>query len=225
MADTDASDTARHDRVVSRLRAAGLIVVAKPAAPAAMTDQAATLLEAGVSAVEVTFRGDGAPAAIERLRSIVPGVLVGAGTVLTVAQAQAAIGAGAQYVVAPGSDPAVIDVVLGAGLLMIPGVATATEVSANISRGLTVLKLFPAEIAGGIPLLKSLQPVFREVSFVPTGGIGPANLAAYLAEPNVLACGGSWLDSGMSGEPLAAQARAAAAIVATARGERGQGDS
>jgi 2-dehydro-3-deoxyphosphogluconate aldolase/(4S)-4-hydroxy-2-oxoglutarate aldolase len=206
-------DSERPD-LVERLRVAGLVVVAKPSAPDDMAARVATLVEAGVSAIEVTFRGDGAPAAIERLRESVPDALVGAGTVLTAAQARDAIAAGAEYVVAPGSDPTVIETVLAAGVVMIPGVATASEVSQNLTRGLSLLKVFPAEAVGGIPLLRALRGPFRDVRFIPTGGIGPANLAAYLAEPNVLACGGSWLDDGSHGAELAEKARAAAAIVA-----------
>jgi 2-dehydro-3-deoxyphosphogluconate aldolase/(4S)-4-hydroxy-2-oxoglutarate aldolase len=205
------------EELEARLRAVGLVVVAKPGTPDAMQAQVETLVEAGVTAIEVTFRGDGAPAAIERLRATVPGALVGAGTVLTVAQAHDAIAAGAEYVVAPGSDPAVIEAVIEAGVLMIPGVATASEVSQNLTRGLSLLKLFPTEVIGGIPLLRALRGPFRDVRFIPTGGIGPSNLAAYLAEPNVVACGGSWLDDGSIGEELAAHARESAAIVAAAR--------
>jgi 2-dehydro-3-deoxyphosphogluconate aldolase/(4S)-4-hydroxy-2-oxoglutarate aldolase len=202
----------------ARLRAAGLIVVAKPAAPDSMATQVRTLLAAGVSVIEVTFRGDGAPAAIAHLRANVPGAVVGAGTVLTEQQARTALAAGAQFIVAPGSDPTIIDMVTEAGGLMIPGAATASEVSRNVSRGIRIQKLFPAEVIGGIPLLRAFRPVFRDVSFIPTGGIGPANFAAYLAEPNVLACGGSWLDDGSTGEALEVRAREAAAIVAMARG-------
>lgn len=201
----------------TRLRAAGLIVVARPAAPEAMEAMAATLLKAGVGTIEVTFRGEGAPAAIERLRTTVPGALVGAGSVLTVAQARDAVAAGAEFVVAPGSDPVVIEAVQAAGGVMIPGVATASEVSVNLSRGLSLLKLFPAEVLGGIKQLRALRGPFPGVRFIPTGGIGVGNLSAYLAETNVIACGGSWLDDGATGEALAENARAAAACVVAAR--------
>ncbi|MBI3749352.1 MAG: bifunctional 4-hydroxy-2-oxoglutarate aldolase/2-dehydro-3-deoxy-phosphogluconate aldolase [Chloroflexi bacterium] len=208
--------------VEERLRAAGVVLVLRPTDPTLAEAIASTLLAVGVGAIEVTFRAAGAAAAIERIRTTVPGVLVGAGTVLTRAQASEALEAGAEFVVAPGSHPDVIGAVLDAGIPMIPGVATPTEVEANLARGLTLLKLFPAEVIGGIGMLRALRGPYPGVRFVPTGGIGPANLAAYLAEPNVTACGGSWLAEGVT-EPgglsrVEELARAAAAIVASVRG-------
>ncbi|HEY6013149.1 MAG TPA: bifunctional 4-hydroxy-2-oxoglutarate aldolase/2-dehydro-3-deoxy-phosphogluconate aldolase [Candidatus Limnocylindrales bacterium] len=207
--------------VEERLRAAGVVLVLRPPEPPLAEAIASTLLAAGIGAVEVTFRAAGAAAAIQRIRTAVPGLLVGAGTVLTRAQASEALEAGAEFVVAPGSSPDVIEAVLDAGVPMIPGVATPTEVEANLARGLTLLKLFPAEVIGGIGMLRALRGPYPGVRFVPTGGIGPANLGSYLAEPNVIACGGSWLADGVTdraGLPKVEElARAAAAIVASAR--------
>ncbi len=207
--------------IEDRLRAAGIVLVVRPPAPELAEGIAATLLAAGVGAIEVTFRAAGAAAAIERIRSRVPAMLVGAGTVLTEAQADEAIAAGAEFVVAPGSTPRVIDRVLTAGVAMIPGVATPTEVEADLARGLTLLKLFPAEVVGGLAMLRALRGPYPDVRFVPTGGIGPANLAAYLAEPNVVACGGSWLTEGVRGPDdlprLADRAMAAGSIVRASR--------
>lgn len=204
-----------------RLRAAGVVLVLRPPEPALAEAIATTMLEAGIGAIEVTFRAAGAAAAIERIRTAVPAMLVGAGTVLTTSQATEALEAGAEFVVAPGSNPDVVGAVLDAGALMIPGVATPTEVEANLARGLSLLKLFPAEVIGGVGMLRALRGPYPNVRFVPTGGIGPANLAMYLAEPNVVACGGSWLAEGVTEiaglSKVAGLARTAAAIVAAAR--------
>ncbi|MHB8892007.1 MAG: beta/alpha barrel domain-containing protein, partial [Candidatus Limnocylindrales bacterium] len=108
---------------------------------------------------------------------------------------------------------------------MIPGVATPSEIEANLARGLTLLKLFPAEVLGGVAMVRAMGGPYPDVRFVPTGGIGPANLAAYLAQPNVVACGGSWLTDGLVDEgdlPRVTEvARAAAALVREAREARG----
>lgn len=200
-----------------RLHAAGVVAVVRPPAPDLAETLARTLLEAGIGVIEVTFRAAGAPAAIDRIRTTVPGMLAGAGTVLTRAQVREALDAGAEFVVAPGSSQDVIEAVLDAGAAMIPGVATPSEIEANLARGLTLLKLFPAEVIGGLAMVRAMRGPYPDVRFVPTGGIGPANLAAYLAQPNVVACGGSWLTEGLVTEDdlarVAVGARAAAALV------------
>jgi 2-dehydro-3-deoxyphosphogluconate aldolase/(4S)-4-hydroxy-2-oxoglutarate aldolase len=205
----------------TRLRTAGVVAVVRPPAPSLAESLAAILLDAGLGAIEVTFRAAGAPEAIARIRERVPGMLVGAGTVLTADQAREALAAGAQFVVTPGSTAAVIEVVLAAGTPMIPGVATPTEVEAALARGLQLLKLFPAEVLGGIAMLRALRGPYPDVRFVPTGGVSAGNLGAYLGEPNVVAVGGSWLterlDTGDDLELVRQRAVAAAAIVAAVR--------
>jgi 2-dehydro-3-deoxyphosphogluconate aldolase/(4S)-4-hydroxy-2-oxoglutarate aldolase len=176
-----------------RIGGCGVVPVVTPPVPTVAAELAAALVEAGLPCVEITFRADGAPAAIERIRATSPAMLVGAGTVLTLAQVRAAINAGAQFLVSPGSNFAVVELALQEGIPILPGVATPSEVEANLARGIDVLKLFPAEVLGGVRLLKALHGPYRAVTFVPTGGIDPANLGAYLAQPNVLACGGSWI--------------------------------
>ena len=154
---------------------------------------ARALVDAGLPCVEITFRTASAAQAIEAIATSVPDIRVGAGTVVTVAQAEAALAAGASFIVAPGFDPAVVDFALEHGVPIVPGVCTPTEVGMALGRGLSVLKLFPAEAAGGVAYLKALAAPFGGVRFVPTGGIGPDNLAAYLAVKQVIACGGSWM--------------------------------
>jgi 2-dehydro-3-deoxyphosphogluconate aldolase / (4S)-4-hydroxy-2-oxoglutarate aldolase len=154
---------------------------------------ARALVDAGLPCAEITFRTAAAAQAIEAIATSVPDIRVGAGTVVTVAQAEAALAAGATFLVAPGFDPAVVDLALARGVPIIPGVCTPTEICMALSRGLSLLKLFPAEASGGVAYLKALAAPFGGVRFVPTGGIGPDNLAAYLAIKQVIACGGSWM--------------------------------
>ena len=189
---------------------------------------ARALLEAGLPCLEITFRAEGAADAIAAIRHEVPEVLVGAGTVLDVAQAADALAAGACFVVAPGTSPSVVEHVTARGILMLPGVATPTEIQANLARGLDTLKLFPAEVVGGIAFLKAVHGPYPGVRFVPTGGVSSANLAAYLALPNVLACGGTWIAPSerlMTGDLAWVRERAAeaAATVAATRGTGGGG--
>jgi 2-dehydro-3-deoxyphosphogluconate aldolase/(4S)-4-hydroxy-2-oxoglutarate aldolase len=121
------------------------------------------------------------------------GLVVGAGTILNAGQARAAIDAGAQFLVSPGCFPKVIAVAAEAGVPVFPGIATPTDIGIALEHGATVLKYFPAEALGGTAMLAALAAPFPAVSFIPTGGIHADNLAAYLALPHVLACGGSWM--------------------------------
>jgi len=151
------------------------------------------LVDAGLPCAEITFRTASAAQAIKAIATSVPEIRVGAGTVLNVRQAEAALAAGASFIVSPGFDPAVVDFALERAVPIVPGVCTATEVGMALARGLSLVKLFPAEAAGGVGYLEALAAPFTGVRFVPTGGIGPDNLAAYLAVKQVIACGGSWM--------------------------------
>lgn len=160
-------------------------------------DAAAPLADAlaagGLPCAEVTFRTAAAAAAIGRMTEARPDLLVGAGTVLTPRQAEEACAAGAQFIVAPGFGPAVVDWCLEHSVPVFPGVATPTEIEAALARGLTTLKFFPAEPLGGLPYLKAIAAPYGGVDFIPTGGINAANIAAYVGFPRVIACGGSWM--------------------------------
>jgi 2-dehydro-3-deoxyphosphogluconate aldolase/(4S)-4-hydroxy-2-oxoglutarate aldolase len=208
--------------VLDRIRECGVIPVVQPPIPTLAAELGAALAESGLSCVEVTFRAEGAPQAIERIRSEVPAMLVGAGTVLAVAQVRAAIEAGAQFLVSPGTNAKVVDLALREGIPIFPGVATPSEIEANLARGLDVLKLFPAEVLGGVRFLKAVFGPYRAVRFVPTGGIDPGNLSDYLAQPNVIACGGTWIAPPAAVaagdlEAVAQRAREAADLVRSAR--------
>ena len=153
---------------------------------------ASALVEGGLPIAEVTFRTAVAADAI-RLIAAETDVLVGAGTVVRPEQVDEAVAAGARFIVTPGLSRAVVERCRELDVLVIPGVATATEVIASLDLGLDVLKLFPAEAAGGIALLKALRGPFPDVRFVPTGGIGAGNAASYLTLKSVAAVGGSWM--------------------------------
>lgn len=152
----------------------------------------AALVDGGLPVAEVTFRTAAAPDAIRALRDR-GDVLVGAGTVLTPAQVDAAVAAGAAYVVSPGTSRAVVERCTEHGVLALPGAVTATEVQAALELGATAVKFFPAGTSGGAPAIAALAAPFGDVRFVPTGGVGPGNLADYLALPVVTAVGGSWM--------------------------------
>ncbi len=159
---------------------------------AIVDDLCAALLEGGIDCIEITFRTDAAAAAIERAAEI-DGMLVGAGTVLTVEQAQSAARAGASFAVAPGTDDEVVRACAEAGLPFFPGIATPSELSHAQRLGCSTVKVFPASTLGGPAFLRAVSATFPEARFIPTGGVDIDSLAAYLAVPSVLACGGSWI--------------------------------
>ena len=151
-----------------------------------------TLLAAGLPAAEITFRTPVAAEAIRRLRAAFPELLIAAGTILTPAQVDTALAAGADFIVSPGLNPTTVRHCQQQGIPIIPGVNNPSQVEQALELGLSTLKFFPAEASGGIAMLKALAAVYP-VQFMPTGGISPSNLQPYLALPNVLACGGSWM--------------------------------
>ena len=154
---------------------------------------AEALLAGGVKVLEVTLRTAAALPAIEAIARDLPEALVGVGTVLNADDARRASEAGARFAVSPGYTSDVGNACKGLGLPLLPGVATSGEIMAALADGFSFLKLFPAEAAGGIPLLKAWASPFGQVSFCPTGGITPATAPNYLALPNVRCVGGSWL--------------------------------
>ena len=151
------------------------------------------LLEGGLDVLEVVLRTDSALDCLEAIAKEFPHAHVGAGTVLSADQSKEVIRRGASFIVSPGLDPASVKVANDAGLPILPGISTATELQQAWNMGLRTVKLFPASLVGGPKMLKALSSVFRDVKFMPTGGVSPTNLHEYLAVPAVLACGGSWL--------------------------------
>jgi 2-dehydro-3-deoxyphosphogluconate aldolase/(4S)-4-hydroxy-2-oxoglutarate aldolase len=154
---------------------------------------AEALVAGGVRVLEVTLRTPVALKAMEAIAKAVPDAIVGAGTVRSVADAQAAKDAGCRFAVSPGYTPEVGRAAREIDLPLLPGVATGSEVMMANADGYYFLKLFPATAVGGVPLLKALAGPFPDVAFCPTGGITPETAPQFLALPNVKVCGGSWL--------------------------------
>lgn len=151
------------------------------------------LIAGGLPLVELTLRTDAGLGAIEAARAAGTEALVGAGSVRSLTEARAAVSAGAQFLVSPGLDESIVAFAGEAGVEILPGVATATELMRARSLGVKVVKLFPAEAAGGARAVAALAAVFPDVRFVPTGGINPVNAAGYLRLPSVVAIGGTWV--------------------------------
>jgi 2-dehydro-3-deoxyphosphogluconate aldolase/(4S)-4-hydroxy-2-oxoglutarate aldolase len=154
---------------------------------------AQALVDGGVRVLEVTLRTPVALACMREIVRAVPGAIVGAGTLRSVADAEAAKDAGCQFGASPGYSTDIGHACRNMGLPLLPGVATASEVMAASDDGYAFLKFFPATAAGGIPMLKALAGPFPDIVFCPTGGITPETAPQFLALPNVKVCGGSWL--------------------------------
>ena len=181
--------------IVETLKKAGVIPVIVLEDEMQAVPLARALVAGGLPVLEVTFRTKAAPGAIARIKAEVPGAVVGAGTLLTGDMARAAKAAGAEFGVAPGFDPAIVSYAQELGLPMVPGIATASELSQALTAGVPMVKFFPAEAAGGVQMIKNLLGAFRftGVKFMPTGGINAQNVKDYLAVPEIVACGGTWI--------------------------------
>jgi 2-dehydro-3-deoxyphosphogluconate aldolase/(4S)-4-hydroxy-2-oxoglutarate aldolase len=171
-----------------------------PVVPVVVIDDAAdavplarALVAGGLPAIEVTLRTDAALDAIRAIADEVPEAVVGAGTVISAAGVEAAVGAGARFLVSPGWTDALLGAMRASGVPFLPGVSTTSEVVALLERGVTEMKFFPAEAAGGVPYLKSLGGPLPQARFCPTGGIGLASAPSYLALANVGCVGGTWM--------------------------------
>lgn len=154
---------------------------------------ARALVAGGVKTLEITFRTDAAADAARAIIAEVPEAVVGIGTVLNADDLRRARALGARFAVSPGATPELLDAAAASDLPLLPGVATASELMQARARGFDLLKFFPAEQSGGIPMLRALAGPFPHTRFCPTGGVSAANAATWLAEPNVIAVGGSWL--------------------------------
>ncbi|MFN0124014.1 MAG: bifunctional 4-hydroxy-2-oxoglutarate aldolase/2-dehydro-3-deoxy-phosphogluconate aldolase [Blastocatellia bacterium] len=179
--------------IVDQIHALGIIPVVSLPGPEHALPLAEALLAAGLSCAEITFRTAAAAGAISEMKKNFPELLVGAGTVLSIQQAQVARDAGAEFLVSPGTNLSVVDFCLEKKMTIFPGVCTPTEIEAAMTRGLTTLKFFPAGPMGGVPFLKAVCAPYQQVRFIPTGGIDPGNIGEYLKLPQVVACGGSWM--------------------------------
>ena len=157
---------------------------------------AQALVNGGLPCAEVTFRTDAAEESIRLIAKNFPDMFVGAGTVLTVEQADRAFNAGAKFIVSPGLNPKVVEHCLKKGYPVCPGIMTPTELEMALGFGLDVVKFFPAENAGGLKMIKAMSAPYTMMKFMPTGGINATNVRDYLACNKILACGGSWMVKG-----------------------------
>lgn len=179
--------------IFEQFRKIGIIPVvvlddAKDAEPLAKA-----LCEGGLPCAEVTFRTAAAEESIRIMSSKYPDMLVGAGTVLTTEQVDRAVAAGAKFIVSPGLNPEVVKYCQEKNIPITPGIQTPTEIEMALSLGLTTVKFFPAEPAGGLKMIKALAAPYVNVTFMPTGGISAANVREYLGFNKIIACGGSWM--------------------------------
>jgi len=151
------------------------------------------LIDGDLPIAEITFRTSAAEESIKILAGELPNLLVGAGTVLTVEQVKEAVSAGAQFIVSPGFNPRVVDYCIENSIPITPGINNPTQIEMALERGIEVVKFFPAEASGGLPLLESMSAPYTGIKFIPTGGINLNNLCSYLSYNKVHACGGSWM--------------------------------
>ena len=179
--------------VLARMRTCGIVPVVVLEKADDAVDTAKAMLNGGVDVMEITFRTAAAPESIRRVAAEVPGMLVGAGTVVTLDQCKQAVECGAKFIVAPGYDEEVVSWCCAHNVPVTPGCVTPTEIMMALKHGIKVIKFFPANVYGGLTALKSLAGPFGGVKFIPTGGVGPANLAEFAAAPQVHAVGGSWV--------------------------------
>ena len=183
----------RDEELISLLKSAQVIPVLTIERVEDAVPLASALVLGGVKTLEITLRTDVAVDAAKAIIRDVPDAVVGIGTITTVDDLKRAEALGAHFGVSPGATPALLDAAAKSDLPFLPGIATASELMQARAHGFNALKFFPAEQSGGIDMLRALAGPFPHVRFCPTGGIGGANAAAWLAEPNVLAVGGSWL--------------------------------
>jgi len=176
-----------------KFRAAPIVPLIEADDPGVAVKTAKALQAGGLDVIEVVLRTDAALDCMEAIIAETNGIVVGAGTILTVDDAIAAAARGAQFIVSPGLIYAIVNFCKDNDLPVFPGTMTAGEVQQAHCIGLNTVKFFPAKLAGGVPMLKALSSVFRNMRFMPTGGVSADNLGDFIALPSVVACGGSWL--------------------------------
>ena len=184
------------NKVVEELGKIGIVPVialddAKDAEPLAKA-----LIEGGLPCAEVTFRTEAAEESIRRMHEKYPDMVLAAGTVLTTEQVDRAVAAGASLIVSPGFDPEIVDYCISKNIEVVPGIVTPSELAQAVKRGLTRVKFFPAEAAGGLAMIKAMCAAYTSVRIMPTGGINAKNIKDYLACDKIFCCGGSWMVKG-----------------------------
>lgn len=180
-------------QVLDNLRLNGLIPVLKLKHASDAVSVCKALRDGGLHVAEITFRTDAAEESIRNVRKAIPDMLVGAGTVTCIGQAERAVAAGAEFVVSPGFNPQLVKWCIERGIAVVPGVNNPSGMEAAMELGLQCVKFFPAEATGGVKFIKAVRGPYPELCFIPTGGINEENMLNYLATPGVIACGGSWM--------------------------------
>ncbi|MFA6540612.1 MAG: bifunctional 4-hydroxy-2-oxoglutarate aldolase/2-dehydro-3-deoxy-phosphogluconate aldolase [Bacteroidota bacterium] len=181
------------EKILNKLSLAGIVPVIAIDDAGDAEPLAQALIDGGLPCAEITFRTAAAKEAMTRISKKFPSMLMGAGTVLTVDQVNTAVDCGAAFIVSPGLNPKVAEYCVSKGIPVTPGVATPSDIERAIELGLTTVKFFPAEANGGLPFLKAISAPYKQMKFIPTGGIDESNLLSYLKFPPIRACGGSWM--------------------------------
>jgi 2-dehydro-3-deoxyphosphogluconate aldolase/(4S)-4-hydroxy-2-oxoglutarate aldolase len=181
------------DKILEKIGELGIVPVVKIEKAEDALPLGRALINGDLPIAEITFRTSAAEESIKSLTKELPTLLVGAGTVLTIEQAKKAVSAGAQFIVSPGFNPRVVDYCIENSIPVTPGINNPTQIEMALERGIEVVKFFPAEASGGLPLLTSMSATYSGIKFIPTGGINLNNLTSYLSNKKVHACGGSWM--------------------------------
>ncbi len=181
--------------VLKKIQKMGIVPVIKLEDAKDAVPLAKALCDGGLPCAEVTFRTAAAEESIRRMRKAFPDMLIGAGTVLTTEQVDLAVAAGATFIVSPGLNPKVVRYCVDKNIPITPGCSNPSDIEAAIELGLEVVKFFPAEAAGGLPMIKAMSAPYGNIKFMPTGGINAKNLTSYLDFSKIIACGGSWMVS------------------------------
>ena len=181
------------NEILKQIHLWGIVPVVKLDSANDALPLADALCEGGLPLAEITFRTAAARDSIAAITEAYPDMLVGAGTVLNIDQAESAVAAGAKFIVSPGFNPKVVEWCVSNGVPVTPGTSSPTDIEAALSFGLNIVKYFPAEQLGGLKMIKALSAPYVGVKFIPTGGINSQNLADYLSSEKIWACGGSWM--------------------------------
>ena len=181
------------NKILEKIGELGIVPVVKIEKAEDALPLGRALLDGDLPIAEITFRTSAAEESIKALNKELPNLLVGAGTVLTIEQVKKAVSAGAQFIVSPGFNPRVVDYCIENSVPITPGINNPTQIEMALERGIEVVKFFPAEASGGLPLLVSMSAPYSGIKFIPTGGINLNNLTYYLSNKKVHACGGSWM--------------------------------
>ncbi len=181
------------NQTLEKIKVIGIVPVVKISNTEDALPLAQALCNGGLPCAEITFRTSAAAESIRRIKAGFPEMIVGAGTVLTPEQVDEALDAGAEFIVSPGLNSKVVGHCRDRGTVIIPGCSNPSDVEQALEFGLNVVKFFPAEAAGGLKMIQALSAPYNNIAFMPTGGITPENISAYLANSHVLACGGSWM--------------------------------